>query len=277
MKTSIYIITQAKYDFPKFAEYKPLHVGMSANKSEFELNDSTGESISEKNPFYCELTGQYWIWKNDKDSDIIGLCHYRRFLWLNEIKRRLCRKIFKNMNDAENFLNPCKVETILNNYDIILPRPYVFSGDTIKTQFIKYHGQENYDLMTSAVQKRFPEYMETLETVFNRRFEYFANLLLTKRYTFNKYSKWLFKILSEIEPQVDFNDEKNRRLMGYFSERLLNVYVVYNKFNIKEVPQIFIANDDEQDLYIDLRYIKRRYFAKLLAIEESIRNKLKRK
>ena len=40
-------------------------------------------SISEKNPDYCELTVQYYAWKNE-DADYYGFCHYRRFLSFDE-------------------------------------------------------------------------------------------------------------------------------------------------------------------------------------------------
>ena len=51
------------------------------NKNDIVLSmrDDTGENISKKNPFYCELTVQYWAWKNLK-CDVCGIFHQRRFL-----------------------------------------------------------------------------------------------------------------------------------------------------------------------------------------------------
>ena len=63
--------------------HTPIHVGRVVSKFKAEmaemLGDNTGENISEKNPSYCEMTAHYWIWKNVKDAEFVGLCHYRRY------------------------------------------------------------------------------------------------------------------------------------------------------------------------------------------------------
>lgn len=43
------------------------------------LHDDEGDNISERNKTYCELTAQYWAWKNE-EADYYGFFHYRRYL-----------------------------------------------------------------------------------------------------------------------------------------------------------------------------------------------------
>ena len=60
--------------------YTPIHAGKSLSNLELDMiGDDTGYNISEKNPYYCELTALYWAWKNLHDIDYLGLCHYRRY------------------------------------------------------------------------------------------------------------------------------------------------------------------------------------------------------
>ena len=78
----IIIATHKEYRMPKDKVYLPLQVGAEGKKSIGYKKDNTGKNISEKNPFFCELTGLYYAWKNLK-YDYIGLVHYRRHLTLS--------------------------------------------------------------------------------------------------------------------------------------------------------------------------------------------------
>ena len=79
----ILVATHKKYKMPRDTSiYLPIHVGCEGKKKLGFQGDNSGENISVLNPYYCELTGLYWAWKNwyahppehssprlDKDSD----------------------------------------------------------------------------------------------------------------------------------------------------------------------------------------------------------------
>ena len=109
------VATHKKYQMPKDSLYLPLQVGSEGKKELGYEKDNNGDNISLKNPYFCELTGLYWAWKNLK-SDYIGLVHYRRYFTLNNKKMK---------NEQEKFnkvLNMNETQKILENTDIILPK-----------------------------------------------------------------------------------------------------------------------------------------------------------
>ena len=68
---------------PKNILFLPIQVGRAISSVDLGIQgDDTGDNISWKNRNYCELTALYWAWKNLKEVDIIGLCHYRRYFLL---------------------------------------------------------------------------------------------------------------------------------------------------------------------------------------------------
>ena len=77
MKVNVIIATHKKYEMPKYKSYLPVHVGKEGKDDIGFKGDNTGNNISKKNPYFCELTGIYWAWKNLK-ADYVGLAHYRR-------------------------------------------------------------------------------------------------------------------------------------------------------------------------------------------------------
>ena len=264
----IYVATQRPL-CSTIENYVPLMVG----RSDVEPNDATGDSISARNKFYCELTGQYWIWKNDRQSEIVGLCQYRRLLWIARPPLTLCSRNFNSIEDCREHLDTRRLGSLLDGCDIILPRRYAFSCDNIETQFVRAHRRENFELMIRALGRTHAEYLPTAREVFARRTEHLANLLIARKELFDEYSHWLFDVLFEVERSIELNDA-NARMLGYMGERLLNVYVEHNRLRVKEVPLIFI--DERQDsARIDWRYVKRRYLPTLLTVEEKIRRGLK--
>ena len=78
------VATHKKYEMPKDLMYVPLQVGADGKEkiTDYE-QDNIGDNISSKNPYFCELTGLYWAWKN-LDADYIGLSHYRRHFSLSK-------------------------------------------------------------------------------------------------------------------------------------------------------------------------------------------------
>ncbi len=76
----LYIACHKEAALPSMPFFYPVQAGAALATQQFEnmLQDDTGNHISEKNKSYCELTVQYWAWKNQR-ADYYGFFHYRRF------------------------------------------------------------------------------------------------------------------------------------------------------------------------------------------------------
>jgi hypothetical protein len=261
LETSLYIATHKNYWFPDFEKYKPLYVGAAYSQDRFtELCDDNGISISYKNKNYCELTGLYWIWKNDITSDIVGLCHYRRYFDFNDERKLFVRQFNtdKNFRDyANNFVDPQNVEKFLVNADIILPVPYEFDC-TIQEHYYKYHIANDFDIMKASLIKLYPEYKASMEYIFNQRWIYLCNMFIMRKKIFDSYMEWLFNILFAVEDKITISDDiYQARVFGFLAERLLNVYVYHNHLKTKEIPLIFLDEESSKKRY---KHKKLKYF-----------------
>lgn len=225
--------------------YIPIHCGKAIFKESErtgylpELGDNTGDNISEKNPYYCELTGMYWAWKNDdsEPDDIIGLNHYRRYF--NEPDSGGMKLITKEA-----------IENILNSYDFIVSGPstdnqynYVKFGE--KTAYENYkecHHQESMDYALTGVKRMFSKIAG--------RFEYevkhsgamcLCNLFITKKKYFDEYSKFLFPILFFVETKIiETKKSLNQYLreFGYLSERLFRPWLIATGHSGKQIGEV---------------------------------------
>jgi hypothetical protein len=68
-------------------------------------------------------------------------------------------------------------------------------------------------------------------------------MFISKKNLWDDYYSWLFKIFNDMEPNVDMTGYtvQQQRLYGFLSERLLTVYIIYNKLNVKSYSTYIIG------------------------------------
>lgn len=216
MNVKIFTMTHKKFDEPSDSIYIPLHVGRAAAKDLGYAGDDTGDSISEWNKYYGELTGVYWVWKNVRDADIVGICHYRRYF----------------LNEQRNLLSQREYECILKDYDIITSNE-MKSDKNCRDNYSEAHNRKDLDLTEEIIKEKYPDYADALETVLSGNSSYYGNLMVTSKNLFDSYAQWLFSIFFELEKQIDVSsyDLYHQRVFGFLSEQLLKVWIL--KHNLK--------------------------------------------
>lgn len=228
----IYVMAHKAFEEPQNDIYIPLQVGAALHDSLGYVPDDSGDNISVKNPFYNELTGLYWMWKNQGKCDIMGLCHYRRFF----------------LNENSEILTDREIEKILVNYDIIVtPRVCYPEGTSIYEQYADKHFAKELDLTRAAIEKLYPEYLKDYDGVVNGREMYFANMMIAKRELVCKYAQWLFTVLFDVEANLDMSDynDYDKRVFGFIAERLVMVWVLHNNLRVCETMVGLMAEKSE--------------------------------
>lgn len=238
MNIKILVAAHKKYQMPKDSMYLPLHVGAEGkNPIEGFTLDNTSDNISSKNPFYCELTGLYWAWKN-LDADYIGLCHYRRYF-------SVCKKIPKT--EEEKFkvvLSSDQCQELLKETDIILPKARNYYIETIYNHYKHTMYVEPLDITGQILQEKYPEYSKEFENLKHTTKMHAFNMFIMKKSVLDSYCAWLFDILGEVEKRVDTSQysDFHKRFFGRISERLLDVWIRTNKLSYAEIPVIDMQN-----------------------------------
>lgn len=219
-KIQIYTLTHKPFEIPTDPMYVPLQVGAEQHEDLGYLKDNTGQNISALNWCYSELTGLYWIWKNDKISEYVGTCHYRRYL----------------INEQEKILNRQEIEKILLNHDLITTRK-VHLNNSYHFGFSANHNGQALDTVGEVIRDLYPEYHSTFSELVHGPDTYFGNMLIAKKEIFDAYAEWLFTIFAEVEKRIDLNtdeDAYHKRVFGFISEFLLLVWVTVQKLKVYE-------------------------------------------
>ena len=245
-KITIYTACHKPFVFPDWVN-RDLFIPILCGKANYDYNnlpkegeilpdfgDDTGDNISERNLYYAELTGTYWVWKNDKDSDIIGINHYRRFFLKETGNDNECI-------DRETILRN------LENYDFLVHGPG--SGDevwydntySVYNGYKEVHHIKDMDNALKACKELYPEiYDKFYYEIHNCTVMCFCNLLLCRRELFEKYCKFMFDIFFEVEKNIDketefyANTDYQVRVLAFLGERLFRPWLIANGYKFKD-------------------------------------------
>lgn len=247
---------------------KPIQLNAASNKVHFDgmLRDDEGDNISKLNPMYCELTAQYWAWKNT-NYEYYGFCHYRRYFsfvntvfpedgWGNVVESYPSQAMIEKYGlDEKNILKA------IDGYDIITTRRQDLHKMPRRFESIYDHYKraphlhiDDLKLMLEIIDEKYPEYSESAHEFVKGHKACFCNMYIMKREYFERYAEWMFGVLDEFCKRADMTlyDTEAMRTPGHLSERLFNIFLIQLKkekpgVRIKELQSVYFKKTDPQE------------------------------
>ena len=221
MEIKIVVAAHKKYRMPQDDIYIPLHVGAEGKKAIGYQGDNTGDNISVMNPYFCELTGMYWMWKNLK-ADYLGLAHYRRHFCF-----RKKRGSDKESSKWNSILSATEAQTLCKHFDVIVPAKRHYYIESLASHYEHTHYKEHLDKAREIIRARYPQFLESYDSVLKHKSGYMFNMFIMKEALVDEYCQFLFDVLFELDKAVDTNGYSafQARYPGRVGEILFNVWL----------------------------------------------------
>lgn len=211
---------------------------------------------------YCELTAQYWAWKN-ADADYYGFCHYRRYFDFSDTPHQ--QNSYGEIMDAaitpeaiaEYGIDDDSIAKAVEGWDVITtPMNNVREFDGFVS--LKDHWNADPHLQLKDLRHMYdvlcamhPEYQVDADAVLNGTRAAFCNMFIMRKAIFQEYCEWLFPILDEFTAHWDHSaaDVQTLRTPGHLSERLLNIFLAHKQrtsahWKIKQLQCVHLTNPE---------------------------------
>lgn len=271
-KQSIKIFVSRRLDLNSVIVPNPLYVpvicGTVYSKNQIIkgcVRDDRGNNISYKRDSFCELTVEYWAWKN-QISDYYGLCHYRRYLTF------VPKKFITNNEGlvSEGFLDKRSIlkfglldEKLMYN-SIVSCDAVVNSSVDVEDLFTPIGRVHNVWEFWAAYdgiyfnQKVLPLMMDLIK-VYNSKYYVYAlkymkgkwhrgfNCYILKKDLFFEMCEFQFSILFKLEKILATKglDKQFERTLGYIGEILYGIFIYYlqqKAYNVQEKQLVYFEH-----------------------------------
>ncbi|MGT2811633.1 DUF4422 domain-containing protein [Streptococcus minor] len=230
------IATHKKFQMPRNKKlYLPIQVGSEGKAELGYQTDNTGENISLRNPYYSELTGLYWAWKN-LDCDYLGLVHYRRYF------SKKTQRFTEGLDIDDVILDQNDIEHLLEQAEVIVPKKRKYYIETLYSHYAHTHDKRHLEITRTILAEQQPDYLDSYDAVMRQRSGYMFNMFIMSKPLSDTYCEWLFPIIDELFNRIDVDGYSSfdARLFGRVSECLFNVWLSHQQLKTIEVPFMYM-------------------------------------
>lgn len=93
-----------------------------------------------------------------------------------------------------------------------------------------------------ALIKAHPEDVNVFDYVMGLHYFYPCNMFATTWSVFDEYCQWLFSFIIPAACNIDVSvyNAYSKRVIGFFAERMMTVWVIKKKFKVEELPYITV-------------------------------------
>lgn len=209
------------------------------------LSDAEGEHIAHLNPYYCELTVQYWAWKNTRSTHV-GFCHYRRYMnfmpdnsWAGSGNASVSadQAMVDYLCSAQQHE---RLQRLLGTWDAVVPRALP-TMPSVAQQYLNCVKAEPWQEFVRCVRLMYAGHPGV-----ERWFDLAAatpmwNMFVMRRDLFETYCHELFTLLDAVYGRIGapYGDYDNR-YPGFLAERFLGMWLHVHRVRHLDVPVLVL-------------------------------------
>ncbi len=133
----------------------------------------------------------------------------------------------------------------MKKYDVILPKKVSLGkNQTVFEQYAEKHIVTDMDLVREILQKISPDDIPAFDAVMEQHSMYAFNMFCMRKPLFDSYCAWLFPVLFALEKRIDYKerDGYQKRVFGFLSERLFNVWIYRMHLNTVEMNVRYLGD-----------------------------------
>ena len=240
---ALFSTTHKDVDIPKANCLVPVQVGSKGERFPWAAQDDSGDNIAELNPMYCELTTQWWAWKNVQ-ADYYGFCHYRRYFDFSDErhKENPYGEIIDQFIDwgaqTAYGLDDETIASVVEGCDVVTTEvkdfslfPGGYENPLDHYAHAPHLRVSDLERVMSIAKEMHPDYSSDIEDFLSGHVACFCNMFIMSKELFNRYCSWLFPILDQFMDGWDNStySHEGLRTPGHLSERLLNVFLIHER------------------------------------------------